>query len=116
MKHLRLMCYVLWNVCRVFGRGRFPLRTLRRVPDADTAPALPTNKLISSNYLGTFLMEMLKLSGVSEYWQYAADTMAHWPVLLTDTALAPDGSVVPLENTVSANELRNRVRSAVNAG
>lgn len=65
---------------------------------------MPENMLISANYLGGYLMELISLGETSEFFSYSNKLRTEYPVLYQDTAYDMQG--VPSAGIISGEDAR----------
>ncbi|MDL2317632.1 LTA synthase family protein [Eubacteriales bacterium OttesenSCG-928-A19] len=76
---------------------------------ASAREALPENGVISSQYLGAYVLEQLGLDGLSPYWRYLNGLRRTYPVVMEKIAFTPDGEAVAIEDDEQLRFLRDWV-------
>lgn len=62
-------------------------------PMADNFARLGQPDIMTSNFLGAYLFELLGFTGMSAFWDFVNELRADFPVILEDRAFAGDGTV-----------------------
>lgn len=79
----------------------------KALSDITAKDLFPENGLISANYLGSALLELLGLNGLSAYLEFSNELLAELPVVTLQSFMAADGTFLEEAPEALLPEVRN---------